>query len=319
MQPRIHAQQQRSFCRASRQSIGCPTSQRSSLAPRPPGCWSLDFQGLTSARFSPGTTSSACEFNRGSFFTQQDTVTSIVPRRTRRRTDPSLYHCQLPIFPGKRLLSYASNPRSRYHDMFATCTRCPLFSQSYNYYVSGGVRKCGCSRRLCVSLAETAETATLRFPCSVNSLTKDDIKALPALQAWKTFYHRIAPSLSMCLAVNPCLMNGELLCLSQEVSPPCSSTHLALCAVHLGVAGLQRGVSIQSQGVAVRMILHQYYFSFGTNTVPPAWRQSTPRFWMMYDTQAFNNTGAAGHPASDKSAAECKQRSLVLCRLLHLC
>jgi hypothetical protein len=45
--------------------------------------------------------------------------------------------------------------------------------------------------------------------CSVNSLTKDDIKTLPALQAWKTYYRSIAPNLSLCLAVNPCLMNGE--------------------------------------------------------------------------------------------------------------
>jgi hypothetical protein len=103
---------------------------------------------------------------------------------------------------------------------------------------------------------------------NVNSLTKDDIKTLPALQAWKTYYRSIAPNLSLCLAVNPCLMN-----------------------VLLGVAGLKRGVSVQSQGVAVRLTMQQYYFSFGTKTVPPAWRQATPRFWMTYDTSAFNDTG----------------------------
>ncbi|EFN58384.1 hypothetical protein CHLNCDRAFT_56823 [Chlorella variabilis] len=101
---------------------------------------------------------------------------------TYRRTNHSIYQCQVPIFPGYQLMSYASKPASRYHSMFITCPRSPMWTGRQNYYVTGAFR-------------------------NVSSLSKRAIKGLPQLQAWKTFYMPVARHLSMCLTINPCLMN----------------------------------------------------------------------------------------------------------------
>lgn len=65
----------------------------------------------------------------------------VLLRRTYRRTNHSIYQCQVPIFPGYQLMSYASKPASRYHSMFITCPRSPMWTGRQNYYVTGAFRK----------------------------------------------------------------------------------------------------------------------------------------------------------------------------------
>lgn len=147
--------------------------------------------------------------------------------------------------------------------------------------------------------------------CSVSSLSKRAIKGLPQLQAWKTFYMPVARHLSMCLTINPCLMNGARWrhhrCCGLPLVPASGwRTVLVFArvplldvmpraaislAVFLGISNLQKWVNVQAQGASVEILLQEYFYSFGVNTLPPAWRTATTSFWLM-DPSAFNFTGA---------------------------
>lgn len=64
---------------------------------------------------------------------------------------------------------------------------------------------------------------------------------------------------------------------------------------------MQKNVRVQSEGVAIQILLFQYMYSYGTNTLPPAWRSTTPSFWLV-DPTAFNQSGAQAQQGARTAA-----------------
>lgn len=155
-----------------------------------------------------------------------------------------LHQCIYPVLPASKVLKWANDKNSSYHTMFKACTKAPMMTGDRNYYIFGAFS-------------------------NMSALTKTEIADLPEFQVFKTFYTDVGPELSMCMAVNPCLMN-----------------------MFIGLENLKKYVTVTSNGAQVVIRPSQIFYSFAMDTLPPSWRgQALPSFWQI-------NSDVWGYPDS---------------------